>query len=59
MAPVEGFIRIGTGRDAADASFATIIGAATLTCIAVWAEQTAPAQISNQPVPQAAVSTTT
>lgn len=58
MAPVERLVRIGTGRDAADASFATIIGAATLTCMAVWAEQTAPNQIPNQPMPQAAVSTT-
>ena len=58
MAPVEGFVRIGTGRDAADASFATIIGAATLTTMAVWAEQTAPNQITNQPVLQSAVSTT-
>jgi transglutaminase-like putative cysteine protease len=58
MAPVEGFVRIGTGRDAADASFATIIGEATLTSMAVWAEQTAPNQITNQPVLQTAVSTT-
>jgi transglutaminase-like putative cysteine protease len=39
MAPTEGFVRIGTGRDAADAAFATIIGAAALTTITVWAEQ--------------------
>ena len=58
MAPVEGFVRIGTGRDAADASFATIIGEATLTYMAVWAEQTAPNQINNQPVLQSAISTT-
>ncbi len=58
MAPVEGFVRIGTGRDAADASFATIIGEAMLTTMAVWAEQTAPNQITNQSVPQSAVSTT-
>lgn len=58
MAPVEGFVRIGTGRDAADASFATIIGEATLTYMAVWAEQTAFNPISNQFVPQSAVSTT-
>ena len=57
MAPVEGFVRIGTGRDAADASFATLIGVATLNSMAVWAEPTAPNQISNQPVSQAAVST--
>ena len=58
MAPVEGFVRIGTGRDAADASFATIIGEAKLTTIAVWAEQTAPNPITNQSVLQSAVSTT-
>jgi transglutaminase-like putative cysteine protease len=56
-APVEGFIRIGTGRDAADASFATIIGAANLTTMEVWAEPTAPNPIPNQTLPQAAVST--
>jgi len=58
MAPVEGFVRIGTGRDAADASFATIIGEATLTTLAVWVKHTAPNQITNQPVLQTAVSTT-
>ena len=30
MAPVSGFVRIGLGRDAADASFATIVGEASL-----------------------------
>ena len=58
MAPVEGFVRIGTGRDAADASFATIIGEATLSFMSVWAQQTAPNQITNQAVFQSAVSTT-
>jgi len=57
MAPVEGFIRIATGRDAADASFATIIGAATLTSITVWAIQSIPNQASGQDALQA-VSTT-
>jgi hypothetical protein len=57
MAPVEGFIRIGTGRDAADTSFATIIGEATLTSMSVWAEQTIPNQTTNHLSPQAAVST--
>jgi transglutaminase-like putative cysteine protease len=56
-APVEGFVRIGTGRDAADASFATIIGGATLINMAVWAEQTAPNFISDSFQTQAAVST--
>jgi len=58
MAPVEGFVRIGTGRDAADASFATIIGEATLTYIAVWAEQLEINQMPNQIEPVSAVSTT-
>lgn len=57
MAPVEGFVRIGTGRDAADAPFATIIGEATLTTMAVWAEQTTLAP-TDQPASQTAVSTT-
>ena len=57
MAPVEGFVRIGTGRDAADASFATIIGEATLTYMAVWAEQTTLNQTTYQSMSQSAVST--
>ncbi|MDD5275097.1 MAG: transglutaminase family protein [Methylovulum sp.] len=57
MAPVEGFVRIGTGRDAADAPFATLIGEATLTTMAVWAEQTTLAP-TDQPASQTAVSTT-
>ncbi len=57
MAPVEGFVRIGTGRDAADASFATIIGEATLTYMAVWAEQSTPNQIPNGSLEPSAVST--
>jgi transglutaminase-like putative cysteine protease len=58
MSPIEGFVRIGTGRDAADASFATIIGSATLTHMVVWAEQRVPNLISNQPVSGVAASTT-
>jgi transglutaminase-like putative cysteine protease len=58
MAPVEGFIRIGTGRDAADASFATIIGEAKLTYMAVWAEQTTSNPTPLQSAPKSAVSTT-
>jgi transglutaminase-like putative cysteine protease len=57
MAPVEGFIRIGTGRDAADASFATIIGEATLTNMAVWAQQTVSNPTPLQYAPKLAVST--
>ena len=56
MAPPEGFVRIGTGRDAADASFATIIGTATLTSMSVWANQSVPNPMPIQP--QGAVSTT-
>lgn len=39
MAPKNGLVRIGTGRDAADASFANIIGAATLKRMNVSAEE--------------------
>lgn len=38
MAQLESIVRIGTGRDAADTSFATIIGVATLTTMSVWAK---------------------
>lgn len=37
LAPVSGLVRIGTGRDAADASFATIVGAATMKGMTVSA----------------------
>ena len=37
LAPVSGFVRIGTGRDAADVAFATLIGQATLTNMIVQA----------------------
>jgi transglutaminase-like putative cysteine protease len=58
-APLEGFVRIGTGRDAADTSFATIIGEAMLTKMAVFALQTAPSFPPNQIVlSQTALSTT-
>jgi len=39
-APVGGFVRIGTGRDAADASFATILGLARMTGMTVWCRDT-------------------
>lgn len=39
MAPREGFVRIGVGRDAADCAFATIVGTAQLTSIKVSAER--------------------
>ncbi|QDV55604.1 Transglutaminase-like superfamily protein [Rosistilla oblonga] len=37
MAPVGGFVRIGTGRDAADVAFATLVGAAESVEMSVWA----------------------
>ncbi|QDS87388.1 Transglutaminase-like superfamily protein [Rosistilla ulvae] len=37
MAPVGGFVRIGTGRDAADVAFATMVGAADCFEMCVWA----------------------
>jgi len=39
LAPVGGFVRIGTGRDAADIAFATIRGEATGTSVEVWANE--------------------
>lgn len=42
LAPVGGFVRIGTGRDAADVAFATIRGDAQSTGIDVWAIDTNP-----------------
>lgn len=37
MAPVSGFVRVGMGRDAADSSFANIVGRASLTSMSVSA----------------------
>lgn len=39
-APVGGFVRIGTGRDAADVAFATIRGEAECVGVEVWANET-------------------
>jgi transglutaminase-like putative cysteine protease len=39
MVQSKGLVRIGTGRDAADASFATVIGAATMLQMSVHAEE--------------------
>jgi len=49
LVSVEGLVRIGTGRDAADAPFATIIGAATLQKKVVSAQELT-REISPQPV---------
>lgn len=37
LAPVRGFVRIGTGRDAADVAFATLTGNSVLSNKQVWA----------------------
>lgn len=39
LAPVGGFVRMGTGRDAADVAFSTIRGRATNVELEVWANQ--------------------
>jgi transglutaminase-like putative cysteine protease len=39
MAPVSGFVRIGVGRDAADAPFASIVGQATMQAMSVFANR--------------------
>ena len=57
MAPIDGFVRIGTGRDAADVSFATIIGEATLSNMVVFAEQITTVQLTKNLLPQTAMST--
>lgn len=47
MAPVSGFVRIGIGRDAADTSFATIVGQATFASMRVSAVATDSEQNEN------------
>jgi len=42
LAPVGGFIRIGTGRDAADVAFCTIRGNAQIMEMQVWANEQQP-----------------
>lgn len=42
LAPVGGFVRIGTGRDAADVAFSTIRGSATMLEMEVWANEQQP-----------------
>ncbi len=48
MVQRKGLVRIGTGRDASDASFATVIGAATLLKMNVYAEDLAPDKNNKQ-----------
>jgi transglutaminase-like putative cysteine protease len=58
LASVGGLVRIGVGRDAADVSFATLIGAALMTNQAVRATESANnAQAVSSDISQAAVST--
>ncbi len=40
LAPVDGFVRIGIGRDAADLSFATFVGNSNMNQLYVWANET-------------------
>lgn len=47
MAPVSGFVRVGIGRDAADSSFANIVGQATLQSMRVSAVSTDGEPINN------------
>jgi transglutaminase-like putative cysteine protease len=49
MAPKNGFVRIGAGRDAADASFAIVIGAADLERMTVAARELTD-EIADEPV---------
>ena len=57
LAPVEGLVRIGMGRDAADVPFATIIGAATLVKKVVSAEELTEEIPRQAPADESAVST--
>lgn len=49
LAPVGGFVRIGTGRDAADVAFATIRGDAECTGVEVWARDEGPSDSQHRP----------
>lgn len=49
LAPVGGFVRIGTGRDAADVAFATIRGSAESTKVEVFANETDPSDVLLNP----------
>jgi len=57
MAPRNGLVRIGTGRDASDASFATIIGGALLQQMAVTASEVTDDIAASQSRDEPAVST--
>jgi len=57
LAPVEGLVRIGMGRDAADVPFATLIGAAVLTKKAVTAQELTDEIPQQVPADEPAIST--
>jgi transglutaminase-like putative cysteine protease len=57
MAPRDGFVRIGTGRDAADTAFATVIGAATLADMTVSAQELTDEITAKPAVDEPAIST--
>ena len=57
LAPVNGFVRIATGQDAADVPFATFIGAAQLKSKKVWANRPLNSITQPQSSDQMAVST--
>ena len=56
LAPVSGFVRIGAGRDAADMSFAAIIGAAESGKVAVWANEGVGSTAPKQAITSSAIS---
>ena len=52
MAPIDGLVRIATGRDAADVAFATIVGAAELVgkeIIVIDLDRAGPAPTTSTP----------
>lgn len=55
LAPIEGLVRIGTGRDAADTAFATVFGAVMLNKMNVYCERLDGSTIEKA---QSAISTT-
>ncbi len=57
LAPVNGFVRIATGQDAADVPFATFVGTAELKSKKVWANRPTSSQSSPPLSEQMAVST--
>ena len=50
QAKLNGIVRIGTGRDAAEVSFASFYGKARMTGMAVWAQPADAAAIDERPV---------